>query len=77
LHKIKIRSCVAIIGGIYHVKSKGDPKIVARDILVEDILIVVCVRKFKEKSVDVEIVQVIGILSKDAPQQGVVCHSYK
>jgi len=63
LHKIEIKRGVAIIGGIYPAKSKGHPKIVARDIVVEDI---VRARKFEEKSMDVEIVQEIGILSKDA-----------
>jgi hypothetical protein len=54
------------------VKNKY-PKIVARNIIVENII--VRAGKFKEKSVDVEIVQ--GIFSENATQQGGVCHCYK
>jgi len=72
-----MRRGVTISGGIYTVKNKHHPKIVARNIIVENVPIIVRAGKFKEKSVDVEIVQGVGILSENATRQGRFCHCYK
>jgi hypothetical protein len=76
VHEIEIRKGVAITCGFNFGKSKGHIKFAARDIVI-DIFFIVGFQKYKEESVDVEIVQRVGMLSKDEPQEGGVCHGNK
>ena len=75
MYEIEIRRRVAIFGGINSTKSKAHFEFVAvRDIVVEDIFDDVDVQKLKEETVVVEIVRKVGILLKEALQEGGVSH---
>jgi hypothetical protein len=76
VYEIEIRRGVAISCGFNSRKSKGHIKFAARDIVIEDIFIV-GFQKYEEEFVEVEIVQRVGMLSKDESQEGGVCHSNK
>jgi hypothetical protein len=65
VYEIEIGRGVASTCGFNFGKSKGHIKFAARDIVIEDIFFIVGFQKYKEKSVDVEIVQRVGMLSND------------
>jgi len=69
VYEIEIRIGVAIISGFNFANNKGHIKFAARDIVIKDIFFIVGFQKYKEESVDVEIVQRVVILLKDESQQ--------
>jgi len=77
VHEIEIRRGVTNACGFNFGHSKGHIKIAVRDIVIKDIFFIVGLQKYKEESVDVEIVQRVGMLSKEESQEGGVRHGNK
>jgi hypothetical protein len=60
MYEIEIGSGVAITGGFNSDNGNGHIKLAARDIVIEDIVFIVCFHKYEEEFFEVENVNGFG-----------------